>query len=436
MEQSFPLRLAILTAIFILTNLYHVCGQSLSSPTASKSEQTAYPVFQGQDNIYYFCGTIGQQNGSLRAVSSGLTVSFLWEKFDSTTGNFSYLSNDTGISSSINALANGCYRVSFRDNGVDYLFRAWIMNSWIEPTATITDSNCDFLKMHGTVTGPDFVYYDLSNRQTISLSPSYKYVWYGSDNLPFSAIQDPTIVGPPTKNTDYRLDITNRGGCKISTRVTYQSIVTKAKFSWMTTQKDDPGFSNFQAPLEVTFTNQSENGDSGKFEWFLFKDKTKIEEESKGGAVQVDSIMEHSYLDNPVYTYEYSGKYMVKLVSSKVSSGYTCRDTFYLEKFIVVDTSLVKVAPAFSPNGDGINDVLIIKTRSLESLDFHVFNRWGGTVHHYSKTGFIPDDAELAVWDGKVGGKLASPGTYFYVVDAVGRDGQRRRKKGFTMMFW
>ena len=146
--------------------------------------------------------------------------------------------------------------------------------------------------------------------------------------------------------------------------------------------------------------------------------------------------MDIIYLENPTYTYNHTGSYMVKLVAARQSPGYTCRDTFYMKDYIVIDTSLVKVAPAFTPNGDGVNDVLTIRTRSLLSLDFQVFNRWGKIVHHYRKIGFIPGDSEFATWDGKINGKLASPGVYFYVVDAEGRDGKRRRKKGFVEMIW
>lgn len=98
------------------------------------------------------------------------------------------------------------------------------------------------------------------------------------------------------------------------------------------------------------------------------------------------------------------------------------------EWFLFKDKSQIEV--------EGVNDVLMIQTRSLESLDFQIFNRWGRIVHKFSKSGYIPADSELAAWDGKVNGKLATPGVYFYVVDAKGRDGERRRKKGFVQMIW
>ena len=155
-----------------------------------------------------------------------------------------------------------------------------------------------------------------------------------------------------------------------------------------------------------------------------------------GGTAVIDSFQTVLYDVNPLYTYELSGKYKVKLVAAKTVQALTCRDTFYLPDLIIVDTSLVKVAPVFTPNGDGVNDKLILKTRSLESLTFTVVNRWGKVVHQFSSNNYIPAESEIAAWDGKVNGKLCPAGVYFYVVDAQGRDGVRRRSKGFVEMIW
>jgi len=421
-------------SVLLLFSVELVAGQSLISPSASFSEQTSYPVFPQKDFIYYFCGSGSHQSGSLKAVSSGPSVTFTWEKYNPVSGSFGFYSNETGTSSVLTGLDNGCYRVTFRENGNDFIFRAWVMNVWTETTAAISESNCQSFKLLGGAAGSNYSYSDLSSNQPVTRDAGYKYVWY-TDNILISTIQNPVNYQPPTKNTIYRLEVTDRAGCMQSSQVTYQSIVTKAKFSWKTDQKADPQYTNPEAPLEVKFVNESENGDTDKYEWFLFKEKTQIEQEGSANG-KIDSIMERIYLQNPVYTYENSGRYKVKLVSAKQTAGFTCRDTFYLKDYIVIDTSLVKVAPAFTPNGDGINDVLTIKTRSLKSLDFQVFNRWGRVVHHFSKSVYIPADSELAAWDGRVNNKLATPGVYFYVVDAVGRDGERRRKKGFVQMIW
>jgi len=434
MEHVIMVRWRILLSVILLFSVKIVAGQSLASPSASFSEQTKYPVFTGKDFIYYFCGPSGHQNGTLTATSSGGQVTFNWERFTPGSGSFSYYSNETGLNSIISGLSDGCYRVSFTDNGVDYVFRAWIMNGSPTPAASITDSNCQSFQLTGTSTGSNYSYSDLSTNQPVVVDPGYKYIWE-TNNVLMATILNPIINLPPAINTDYIFQVTDRAGCTESATVTYQSIVPKAKFSWKTSQPPVPQFTNYEAPLEVQFVNESVNGDVDKYEWMLFKEKSEIEKEAKGG-VKVDSILDVMYLENPSYTYTHTGSYMVKLVAAKQTAGFTCRDTFYLKDYIVIDTSLVKVAPAFTPNGDGINDVLTIRTRSLESLDFQIFNRWGRIVHHFRKIGYIPGDSEFATWDGKINNKLASPGVYFYVVDAMGRDGKRRRKKGFIEMIW
>jgi gliding motility-associated-like protein len=411
-----------------------IAAQSLTAPFSSFSELTVYPVFPQNDRIYYFCGQQGQLNARLTAQSSGQSVTFTWDKFNPATGAFDFILNETAATSTLTGLADGCYRVRFTVSGTDYVFRAWVFNAWIQSSASVSESSCESFRLNGSATGAVYQYYDLSTGQLIQLNPGYRYVWFVDNNL-FATVQSPVVSPPPSKNTIYRLEVTDRAGCMQSAEVTYESIVPKALFSWTTDQKMDPQFVYPEAPVTIKFQNESENADQDKYEWFLFKDKAVIDQLGKSGG-KVDSILTAIYDVNPVYTYENSGKYMVKLVAAKATPNFTCRDTFYLKDYIIVDTSLVKVAPVFTPNGDGINDLLIIKTRSLESLDFQIFDRWGRSVHHFSKNGYIPADSELAAWDGRIGGKLASPGTYFYVVNAKGRDGKVRRKKGFVEMIW
>lgn len=354
--------------LFILIVLFSfvksVIGQSLTAPESDFTEQTNYPVFTGKDNIYFFCGSNGESNGVLNVTASGNSVLFTWEKYNPDGGVFEFYFSELGVTSSISGLGNGCYRIRFTDNGVDYLYRAWVMNSWMSVEAKITESNCQYFTLSSSASGSDYSYHDLSSSQLVTLSPLYKYQWYLDAQL-VSSNSNPTIYNPPTKNSTYELVVTDRAGCSQKITVSYFSIVTKAAFSWKGNQTMDAQYSNYEAPLEVLFTNESENGDPDKYEWFLYKDKSEIENEGGVGGV-IDSIMQRLYVQDPVYTYENSGKYKVKLVSAKQSTDYTCRDTFYLKNYIVVDTSLVKVTPVVTPNGDGINDVVIVKTRSRE----------------------------------------------------------------------
>ena len=274
-------RLIPLVVVLLIFTGGKIAGQSLIAPTASFSEQTSYPVFPQNDKIYYFCGQIGQQNAQLRAQSSGPSVTFTWDKFNPITGAFDFIIAETASVSNQTGLADGCYRVRFSDSGTNFVFRAWVFNGFVQPAAVITESNCQSFHLHGSATGAVYQYYDLSTRQLITLNSGYKYIWL-VDNLPLAAIQSLFVSPPPSKNTVYQLNVTDRGGCTQSVQVTYQSIVPKAQFSWTTSQKSDPQFTYPQAPVEITFHNESENADQDKYEWHLFKDRAVIDNLGKG----------------------------------------------------------------------------------------------------------------------------------------------------------
>lgn len=413
---------------------HQLLSQSLTAVNPSYSETTAYPSFPTNDPIYYFCTQEGVAAASLKAQSAGSVVTFLWEKYNPATQKFENFTSDTGLASTKGQLADGCYRVSFSENGAAYTYRAWVMNGWMQATASVALSTCTLLRLSSTVTGTNYQYYDLASGKPVPVSSNYRYSWYVGDQL-IASVQHPAVSNPPAANTVYRLEVTDRAGCRKSAEVTYYSPIPVAKFTWSTSQAMDPQYVYPQAPADIDFKNLSENSDPDGYEWYLFKDKEVLASEG-GGTAAIDSFLAILYDVDPLYTYENSGKYRVKLVASKTVQALTCRDTFYLPDFIIVDTSLVKVAPVFTPNGDGVNDKLIIKTRSLESLEFTVLNRWGKIVHHYSSNNYIPENSEIAAWDGRVKGSLCSPGVYFYVADAKGRDGVRRKTKGFVQMIW
>ena len=85
-------------------------------------------------------------------------------------------------------------------------------------------------------------------------------------------------------------------------------------------------------------------------------------------------------------------------------------------------SSAVFVPNSFTPNGDGLNDVLQVYGNSVESLRFMVFNQWGEKLSESTN--------KANVWDGKQGGKLQPSGVYMYVTRIVMRDGTVINKKG------
>lgn len=76
-----------------------------------------------------------------------------------------------------------------------------------------------------------------------------------------------------------------------------------------------------------------------------------------------------------------------------------------------VENCPVLILPnVFTPNGDGINDVVTpIEVRSVERIEMSIFDRWGNLIA-------TSTDIER-LWDGKdQNGHLAVPGVYFYQV--------------------
>lgn len=84
-----------------------------------------------------------------------------------------------------------------------------------------------------------------------------------------------------------------------------------------------------------------------------------------------------------------------------------------LSNIICVDNCPVYELPnIFTPNGDGVNDLLKpIQWRYVKEVNFQVFNRWGSLV-------FETNDPELN-WNGVQAdsGEICSDGIYYYVID-------------------
>jgi gliding motility-associated-like protein len=69
----------------------------------------------------------------------------------------------------------------------------------------------------------------------------------------------------------------------------------------------------------------------------------------------------------------------------------------------------------FSPNGDGINDVLFIQSNSEVTgvSVFRIFDRWGDVV--FEDFDFLPNDAAHG-WNGTYAEKEMNPGVFVYWV--------------------
>ena len=81
-----------------------------------------------------------------------------------------------------------------------------------------------------------------------------------------------------------------------------------------------------------------------------------------------------------------------------------------------------KLPDAFSPNGDGMNDIFYVRGGPFETMELKIFNGWGEMV-------FETTDPEFG-WDGTHNGKPEINGVYVYTVVATSVEGQDFDRSG------
>ncbi len=99
----------------------------------------------------------------------------------------------------------------------------------------------------------------------------------------------------------------------------------------------------------------------------------------------------------------------------------TAEVTIYLKMFLCEEPFLF-IPNAFTPDGDGMNDIFRIRGNSITDVYLIVYNRWGEKV-------FETRDLETG-WDGTFRGKQLPPDVFGYYLEIVCFGGEEFRKKG------
>lgn len=124
------------------------------------------------------------------------------------------------------------------------------------------------------------------------------------------------------------------------------------------------------------------------------------------------------YDENTDYTFNETGSFTIELRVSFVQGT----DTIFYEMdepfSVSISESKLEVPNAFTPNGDGINDVFKVKEgyKSIISFKAMVFDRWGKKLYQWT-------DLEGG-WDGRSGGHKVPDGAYYLNIQAKGADGK------------
>ncbi|HZJ60777.1 MAG TPA: PKD domain-containing protein [Chitinophagaceae bacterium] len=128
-------------------------------------------------------------------------------------------------------------------------------------------------------------------------------------------------------------------------------------------------------------------------------------------------FLNDAFIENPVATLPKDQTYVL---TAKNDDGCEAKDTLNIKVYEHLE---VYVPSAFTPNGDGRNDVLHIIAPGLKELSyFRVYDRWG-------QIAFETKDL-LKGWDGRVKGQLPATGVYVWIMRGVNYLGNLVEKRG------
>jgi gliding motility-associated-like protein len=117
------------------------------------------------------------------------------------------------------------------------------------------------------------------------------------------------------------------------------------------------------------------------------------------------SLVSDANISNPEITLSDNQDFVLKVTTDE---GCVVRDTIRIK---AIEGPTVYVPTAFTPNGDGRNDILQPIYVGIINIDqFIVYSRWGETV-------FSTSDMKKG-WDGKVRSSVQPTGTYVWMVKA------------------
>lgn len=100
-----------------------------------------------------------------------------------------------------------------------------------------------------------------------------------------------------------------------------------------------------------------------------------------------------------------------------------CPDSATVKVTVFKTKASVFVPTAFTPNNDGLNDLIAPIAVGMQRINyFSIFNRWGQLVFTTTVNG--------RGWDGKIGGTLQTTGVFVWMVSAVDYTGKPYFQKG------
>jgi len=256
----------------------------------------------------------------------------------------------------------------------------------VKTTSGCIDSASVVLKVHPKLKVNSFALSPACYGQTIVLSAKgqggdslhYQYLWVND------SLKGDSVTKKIYQSGWHRVILSDNCTPDSATDSVYVTVIppAKAAFTWSPIQNNIQNHN-------VSFLNQSSNASS--YLWtFGNRDSSKQ--------------------TSPVYIYTDSGNYQITLVAYGLNNCPS--DTAFGFIKIIGDQVNIYIPNAFSPNGDGINDVFEISGIGIKSYSYNIYNRWGEHIFGGS-TG----------WNGTYQGMPVPESVYIYQLDVIDVDG-------------
>ncbi|HAP59091.1 MAG TPA: hypothetical protein DCR93_06135 [Cytophagales bacterium] len=107
----------------------------------------------------------------------------------------------------------------------------------------------------------------------------------------------------------------------------------------------------------------------------------------------------------------------------RVTSQYGCQDETQVTVFVQNE---IFVPELFSPNQDGINDLLTVLGDGIANIDFRIYDRRGVEVYRATTI----DQAQVVGWDGTQQGQDLPIGDYFWSLSGQFLNGDNLQVNG------
>ena len=221
-----------------------------------------------------------------------------------------------------------------------------------------------------------------------------EFKWFIDGNLFYSGIEPPPYSFGSAIRDDYdiMLVVNDTGVCP-RTDTSHIPVSVKPNPTALFSFSPVPPKEN----TPIVFTNLSSGAET--YLWFFGDDL-------------------YSNARDTSHIYQTSGTFNACLTAY---SKFGCPDV-YCENVEALVYPLVNLPNAFTPNGDGVNDVMYVKGYSVKSMMFRIYNRLGQVVFESTSVSYG--------WDGKFKGVLQPMDSYAYTLSVSYWNGEQVNKKG------